>query len=148
MISVTENTNEELIKSIVTNNKLFELSGHTGSKYNYSPNMNNLWLKIDQDNTTIGFFELKEFTKICFDGHIYIAPEYWGKGLARQSIRKALEYLDKFTFIKTVLLSVPEKAIHVLKMLSKTDAKACGIISNAAIYQNKLQNIILFELKI
>lgn len=148
MVNISQTENIDLIKSIVTNERLWEMAGYTGNKEEFKPNLNNIWLVIKDNETIAGLVELREYTRITFDGHIYIKPSFQNRKLAPLAVLKTIQYLKQNTPIHNVVIPVPMTCIYVMKFLDKCPTKVVGMIENGIIHNNILQDLILYQIKI
>lgn len=124
-------TNEALIKSV-----------HPGV-----PNFQNEFYLIISDQKLLGIFEIQELTKITGILHMHLTPEYQGKGLGIQCFNELIKMLKggKYSHLMGTL---PAENHRILSVANKTKARVCGCLTNAIIYDNKLQDLILFELEV
>jgi hypothetical protein len=149
MIKINITEDKQLIKSVITNEILWGLHGYDGDKELFEPIMDRIWLKIEDNTTIAGLFELKKFNNVIYEAHIYMLPHTFRTGLSIKAIIKAKEFIkETYKNIHKILLTVPSSCEHVLKMLQKTEFKVCGAIKEGLIYHNQLQDLILFELTI
>jgi RimJ/RimL family protein N-acetyltransferase len=149
MIKINITEDKQLIKSVITNEILWDLHGYNGDKELFEPIMDRIWLKIEANTVLAGLFELKKFNNVVWESHIFILPPYQGTGISIKAIKEAKKFIkDNYHNIHKILLTVPASCEHVLKMLQKTEFKVCGAIKEGLIYHNQLQDLILFELTI
>jgi RimJ/RimL family protein N-acetyltransferase len=148
MIIITETKDKELIKSIITNEHIWELAGYSGNKDEYEPDLTNTWLKIELDRVLVGIFKLRKFTEITVDGHIHILPEFRNKIIANDAIKESRKYLKEKSNYKNVITTVPISCEHVMKLMDRVGFKVCGAIHNGIIYQDRLEDLIVYELTI
>lgn len=147
IISKTED--KDLIKNFITNPILWEMAGYHGDPNQFTPNMDNLWLTALIANDFVCLMELRKFTSLIYDCHIYTLPEQMRKGIATEAVKQAIQWIKKNTQIKTLMLTVPFSCQHVIKFLAnKTDFKICGMLHKSIIYQNRLEDLILYELEV
>ena len=147
IISETKNVN--LIKLIVTDPTLWLLEGGEGQDpKSYKPYLGHIWLKIIHNRDIIGLLELREFTKITYEGHIYILPQYHASGLALEAGVALIGYIRKLNKIKNIITTVPTSCDHVLNFLKKLGFSVNGIIQNGIIYNGKYQDLIMQQLEV
>lgn len=147
MITIKETKDKKLITDIVTVPELYNLAGNYGNIKKYKPDMRKLWLEIKINGKTAGLGVFKEVTKITYDSHIYVLPEYQKKGLTPEIARELQKYLS-FKGVKTLIATVPMECSHIFKLMEKTNFKVTGMIPNGIIYNYKLQDLIIFSANI
>lgn len=114
------------------------------------PNVMNLdseFYIIIYQGVKIGFFELQPITRVCNNLHMHIITEYQRQGLGLKALLSLLNYL-KGTKIKTLIATIPESNSSILSLVKKVKAKYCGIIENAIIENNTLENLLIFQLEV
>ena len=145
LVNISPTFDVATIKNIVTHPKLYNLAGHCGDPADYVPDLNNLWLLVKSNNEVAGLIGLSEFTKITAVGHIYILPEYQTTGLSEAAVYKAAEILKENTYIRQIIIPVPTECRHVHLFMQRIKAQKSGIIKNGIIYNNNLQDLILYQ---
>lgn len=138
-------TDKELIKSIITQPKLWELEyGQGMSLQEFEVDESFIYLLIKEDNNILGMFQTREITRILIDAHIYLLPEYWGKDYSLRAVNTLFGYFQHSGYNK-VITDVPKVCSHVIKLLKKVGCKQCGYIDDGVIYNNKLMGLLLFS---
>lgn len=149
MINIIPTNSDNLVKKIITNDKLWILAGYSGKKEEFMPNMDNLWLEIQQNTVITGLFELRRFNTITFEIHPYVLPEHQHTGLSLDALNKLQEFLkENYKEIKNLISYVPISCTHSIKFLEKTNSKISGLIKNGIIYNNQLQDLLLYQLEV
>ena len=142
-------TDKEQIKEIITEPKLWAMTYGQGCLIEqFEVDLNNYYYSIIHDKQVIGLFETKPFNKITLDAHIYILPKYQDGQLSVKAVKAGQEYFKENTDIHNIITTVPVSCSYVHRFLSKTDFKATGQISDGIIYNDQLQNLIIYQLKI
>ena len=131
MIQLFTPTNEEVIKEIL----------------HLDPLLSCRWLEIHNNNDLIGKIQLQPITKITFNIHLDIHKEHQKKGLANKIEQPLIEYCIK-AGIHSLICTIAEENKNMLKVMMKTKFKCAGLIKNGIIYNNKKQNLILFQLEV
>ena len=149
-MNITEIHDSNIIKRIVTNPLLFKLHGFAGFVEDYEPNLHNddIWLHIIQDDKDIGLVQLEPITAITANSHVYILPEHHGSGIALEAVREVREYIKEKLRFKKIICTVPFDCGHVVKFNNKVGFTPCGLIHNGVIYNNRLQDLIIFEIEV
>ncbi len=143
MINFIETNNKEEIERIVKNpiiSKLLSLSD------SYEPDFNNeKFYLIHKESLVIGITTLKKFSNITYDAHLILLPEYHGRGLATKVGYKFFKFVKKNTIINNLITSVPLEAKHGHKYMERLEFKVIGLIKNGIVYNNKIQDLILYQ---
>lgn len=105
------------------------------------------FLTITDLGIEIGLFQLEKITNECISIHMHILKKFQGKGIALKCLKPLLSYLKNGT-IRVLLASVAIENRKMIQVIQKTSFKCCGCIPNGIIYNNKLQDLILFSLEI
>jgi RimJ/RimL family protein N-acetyltransferase len=79
--------------------------------------------------------------------HIHILDKHQAKGYVFKGW-EVLHTLLKDSNINTIVGSVPIENENMMKVVMKTNFKCCGTIPNGIIYNNKLQDLVLFSLEV
>lgn len=148
MITIVITKDESLIKSIVTDPVLWKLHGRTGEIDSYTIPEKDLWLLIKNDNDVIGLMQFTLFTYITAIAHIYILPVYHGMGMSELAIEAVKEFLKEIPDLRNIVCDVPRECNHVTKLLYKVGFQFTGLIEDGVRYNNKIQDILLFQLKL
>ncbi len=114
----------------------------------FEPNMSNIWLIINFRSKAIGLFELQEVSKIASIVHMHIISGYQKQDLGLLAFKKLVEYLSLHSKIKTLIGTIPAKNSHIMSIVNRTAAKCCGNIPNGIIFNNELQDLLLFNLEV
>lgn len=147
-MQIEQTTNSDLIKSIITEPKLWELEyGQGMSIYDFEIDKSFNYLLIKEENQILGMFQTREITRILIDAHIYLLPQYWGKEYSINAINNLIRYYQHSNY-KKLMTSTPQVCSHVINLLKKVGCKQCGYISDGVIYNNKLMGLLLFSLDI
>ncbi|HEY3527386.1 MAG TPA: hypothetical protein VGK47_14410 [Nitrososphaeraceae archaeon] len=148
-MKIKQTKNVDLIRSIVTNPILWKQAGHDGDPIFYTPYLGNIWLIGQKDNKNVGLLELKQITAITYEAHIRILPEFQGTGESvefAQNVRKFIKNSCKN--IHNLVCHVPMECKYVINFLSRLNLKVNGLIRNGIIYNNTLQDLIIFQLEV
>lgn len=143
---ITETKNKQLIKEFITNPILWNITGYVGNSDEFIPDLNHQYLLATKDDKKVCLMELKKFTNLVSEAHIYTLPEEMRKGIGSEAVKVAIEWIKENTKIKTIMLTVPLSCEHVIKFLTKTEFKVCGMLHKSIVYQNQLQDLVLYEL--
>lgn len=149
MINIEPLDDEYEIKSIILQPKLWQLTYGQGclvEEFELDPVSK--FLGVIYQKELCGMFELKDFNKITLDAHIYIMPRYQNGLLSLKAVKAAKEYLKENTEIYRVITTVPIECEHVHKFLKKTDFEINGLIPKSIIFNDKLQDTVLYSLQI
>ncbi len=149
MIQIEPLNDDYEISSIILQPKLWKMTYGQGclvEEFEIDKTCN--YLGVIYQNELAGMFQLKEFNKITVDAHIYILPKYQNGLLSLKAVKACKEYLQENSDIYKVITSVPYECHYVHKFLAKTEFKPCGLINNGIIYNNNLQDLILYQLTI
>lgn len=107
-----------------------------------------IWLEVTYSHNIIAVFQLQEFTKITGNIHLHILNEYRGKGIAKALFDPLINWIKSNTQYKKLIATIPETNIRMRSIVSKLPFRISGIISDAIIIDNTLQNLLIFELNI
>jgi len=118
------------------------------SIYHLMPDLMHTWLIINKDDQSIGMFELQELTKVTAIIHMHIKSEYQNLGYAIRSYRPLVKYIKENTEYQSLMAPVPQNNKRMLRVLTKTDFKCCGVVPSGIVYDNQQQNLLLFELNV
>lgn len=117
------------------------------SIYPLIPNTEHKYYLIEESNNIIGMFEIQPITKITGILHLHIKEHYQNKGLAIKAFNKLLEILKNGS-IKQLIGTIPEDNKNIMSVVNKTKATYCGKLTNAIIYNNRLQDLLLYQLEV
>lgn len=112
---------------------------------NLNINQHNLYFEISLSGKIIGLFEIQILTQITGILHLHILEEFQNQGLAIHAVKELIKAL-KNTEIKQLIGTIPETNQHIMSIVNKTPSKCCGLIKDGIIWNNQLQNLILFQL--
>ena len=132
MITIEKTTHHKLIKDLTT------YDTYTSSRY----------FLIKSDDFIVGIFELQAITKITETVHLYILPAFQKKGIAYSAFLELIEYLKQEQKILKLICTIPITNKNILSALRKTPFKACGVISHGIIWNEQIQDLLIFELTI
>lgn len=107
-----------------------------------------LFLEIKKEMATIGVFQLQEFTKVCGIVHLHIFENYQNKGIVKQLYDPLIDWVRQNTRYSKLLATIPEDNIKMRAIVAKLPFRICGIVGDGIIYNNRSQNLLLFELNI
>jgi len=144
-MNIEETKDKNLIKSIITEPKLWKLEYGQGMDIkDFKVDESFTYLLIKEENEILGMFQTREITRILVDAHIYLLPQYWGKDYSLSAIKTLFKYFEQTNYHK-IITDVPKSCSHVIKLLKKTGCKQCGYIDAGVIYNNKLMGLLLFS---
>lgn len=136
-----------LIEAIIKNPILWQLMGHIEDPDKYEVPKDRTWLLASDEEDIIGLMELHPMTAITYIAHIHIRPKYHKTGKSLQVVEATKEYLKK-THIKNIITTVPLVCTHVIKLMNKTGFVVQGSIKDGIVYDNRIQDLLLFQLKV
>lgn len=140
-----ETRDKELIKSIITEPKLWELEyGQGMSLEEFKIDDSFTYLLIKKEDNILGMFQTREITRILMDAHIYLLPEYWGREYSYKALITLFDYFKNTKYNK-LITDVPECCSHVISLMNKVGAVLCGYIDNGVVYNNRLMGLMLFS---
>ena len=146
---IHKTTNLKQINSIITRHVLWTLHGHTEDPEEYEiPQDGTEWLVAYEDDVTIGLMEIKAFTRITCNAHIHILPEFHKTGKSLEVIDATRQYLKEHTEYINAITTVPIRCEHVIKLMEKAGFVVQGLIKDGIVYNNILQDLILYQLKV
>lgn len=78
MIKVERTHDKELIKSIITREDIWSVIAEDGQEVDdFKPECDSdCWLVVNDDNLTVGLYNLHPENRITLEAHIHILPEY------------------------------------------------------------------------
>lgn len=132
MMQFTKTENKQLIE------------GLTGWEYNEK----HLYLLSTIEGEAFGIYEIQPLTKITGNVHVIINPEYRGTRVSFEMYQLLKDYLRDHTEYRKLIATVPEKNERMLRVINRTEFRACGLIQNGIIWDGQEQNLIVFELDI
>lgn len=144
MISIQRTKDKTLIRTLLTDPKLFEMSGSTGLPKDFIIPKGFKFLLIKEDNDILGCFHMKELTKVTIACHINLLSKYWGKGRAIESCQTVFKYLKNLGYIKA-FTDVPIVCEHVIRLLELIGSKPCGIIKQGVVFKDRLVDLLLYD---
>lgn len=108
MIEIFPTTNQDLIKRLIKSDAIWDkISQDMYYAKDYSPCMDDLWLKVLADGELCGVYAFDNLRGVCCDIHPYIIPEFRVKA-AREGLNLALKYLfNNFDKICKVNATIP-----------------------------------------
>jgi RimJ/RimL family protein N-acetyltransferase len=140
---------QEQIKSIILEPTVYKLNqGEQCLVEEFTIDPSCRYLSIQYFNELAGLFQFKEFNKIMLEAHISILPKYHNGHLSVKAVKAAKEYLAENTGFLKAFTTVPMECEHVHKLMVKTDFEVNGLIPNSIIYNNRLQDLIIYSLNI
>jgi len=144
MIITKEIFNREDIYSIVTDPKLWSATEDKDPKL-FDPKFEiNRWvLQIvnDQPEAAVSF---KPFSNIACEMHGKLHSRNWGTGLSKELETAFSTWLLMNTEYKKVITFCPVDCKHVIKYLMAVGYTPEGISKRATIYNNRIQDILMF----
>ena len=146
MLNISKTIDNEVIKSIITTPKLFQLTygqGINSEDYQVKEGWNYYLGKWD--NEILVLFQTREFTKKVLEVHIYCLPKFWGTEVPEIVSKKFMEYIKDKTKFTSLMTDVPVDCKPVHKLIEKLHGKCIGLIKNGCIYNNRSQDLILYQ---
>ena len=145
MINLKQTRKLNIIKDILSNPRLFEVSnGHSDIPEFLDIDINSNYLLIEIDDKLAGCFQLKKFSPLIVEGHIHLLPEFWGKKCSINVTLEGIKWLKSNTRYTSILTDVPISCEHVHKLLLHTGFVPCGLIKDGCVFNNKFENLILY----
>lgn len=146
MINIIYTENYPLIDSLLTNPLLYRATtGKKSTPRSDSRNHHFKHLLITDDSEILGCFQYKEFTNRVVEVHINLLPKYWGKGISEEICSKGIEWFRIHTNYKKIMTDVPKCCNNVVGLMSKINFRICGLIVDGCIFNNKDEDLLLFE---
>lgn len=143
---ITKTTDLDTIKLILHDEKLFNVTyGQNTSLADVKINPSFEYLIISEDEQTIGFFQIREFTKLVVECHINLKSAFWGAGKSTKALNAVFNWLRENTAYLKVFTDVPLICEQVIALMQKINANPCGIIRDGCIYNKKLTDLILYD---
>lgn len=105
------------------------------------------YLMMHQEGQVKGLFEIQPITKITGMVHMHIKEEHQNQGIGIDAFNALLMYLRGRQY-KQLIGPIPEHNTRIQSIVNKTLAKECGRIKDGIVYDNKLQDLILYQLEI
>lgn len=112
------------------------------------PNILNTWVVIKDNKYEVGLFEIQELTKITGIVHFYIKPEVRNQGYGKKMCPLLLRFAKEKTGFRKLIASIPAYNIPMIAVMKHTDFKCCGAVRDGIIWDDRLQDIILFEIEV
>lgn len=146
---IVETKDTELIKSIVTHDRVYDLVSDDGSpkKEDYIPIIGDgiYWLSIVDDNEIIGAYLLHMVNAITYEIHTCLLPSAYGKK-ARDAAKDVLNWMVENTNCEKIITHVPEFNRLALRYAKKAGLMEEGIIrksfkKNGKVYDQVLLGI-------
>lgn len=106
------------------------------------------YLAIYDDTTFIGVIAYEEVTKVCFNVHGGLLSTFQKGTYAVDMITALIEYFKNHSFATCLIWSSPVQCIWVHRLLQKLDIPMTGIIPQGIVYNNKLQDLLIFSKRI
>ncbi len=141
MIHVHKTTDYNSILKILENPVLFDCTSGQNGDIDLEDIKKREWLLVTDNMKIIGCFEIKEFTRVCIEGHIYVLPSHWKQ--SKEIMAAAFDWCLDNKY-KTVFTCVPANCLHILKFVNKIGFKAAGQIPKGVIFNKELVTLFLF----
>lgn len=109
----------------------------------FTPNIKHIWVKISEDDQAIGILELQPITNVIANIHLHLFKKYQKNGIANQ-LEAPLVEIAQQVGLTTLLAIVPEFNDKINKVLLRSNFQFSAILPNGVIYQNKLQNAVVY----
>lgn len=106
------------------------------------------YLGVIYQKELCGMFQVRNYSPIMVDAHIFLMPSYQRKDLAVKAVNACKEYLHDHTNTYKVFTTVPYECEHVHRLLAKTDFEVSGNLTKSVIWNGKLQDQILYSLQV
>ena len=149
MITIQSTKDNDIITSIITEPQLWDLEyGQGMGLKDFQVDWSYRYLLIKDNEEILGLFQVRDFTRIVLEAHIYLLPKYWGNTYSKDSIKALIKYLTDMTHYHSLITDVPVVCKHVINLLKKIGARQSGFINNGVIYNNKLTDLMLFSYQI
>jgi len=137
-IRVHRTTDTELIRSIVTDPRAFEVraeDGYTVEDVQVVIDPRIYWVALVVDDTTIGVVTATPLSRTVLDFHVTIKPEFWRQSVNVKIVRLAATFLLERTDAAKLNATVPVSAQPVIRFLQRVGFKREGI--NRASFRHK-----------
>lgn len=119
------------------------------SGWGYNPSAFEILGFFDNDNKLLGYIHYTKFTDITIEVHIAISSKEHHTGIARQCFNTFLQYIKDKTNFKVLLAITPQICLkHMHLPLIGGGYKLDGIVPNAIIWREKLQDLYLYSQEI
>lgn len=150
MITVKHTKDIGLIKSIITNPYLYQLTyGQNATPVEeFKVDQTFTYLLIHEDEKIKGCFQLRELTKVLVEVHIYILPQYWGTDTSIDASFAGFKWLLLNTPYRKVFTDIPEDCTNVIDLVKRVGWKQFGSLDDGVIYNNRLQTLLFYSYNI
>lgn len=138
MLTIRKFKNQEEILNIIKNPILFACTYGQSNDFNIDGKD---FLVIENEKEIVGCFEIRDFTKVCLEAHIFVLPRYWKLSLEVVALG---EQWARKNHYKSIITFVPLNCVHMLKFIDRIGYKAAGTISQGIVYKNYLVDLFIF----
>lgn len=144
-INLTQN--KKIIKQVLTEPTLWKVMYGQGNELScFKPDMSFRYLLVEKDNKEIiGLFQIRELTKMLLECHSFILPKYWGTATSKEAIIEGFNWVRSNTTYLKCFTDIPDDCKEVIKASEYLGWKKIGTIENGVIYNNKIQQLHLYE---
>lgn len=130
---ITPTTDYELVKSIITHEKVWDwVSDDYCNKDEFEVDISHMYLMADD----VGFFALKPINSVCWEIHTTMLPEAWGRTL--EYTKQVIEFIFSSTICQKIVTFVPENNKKALKLAEKSGLSLCGFVESSWLKNGEL----------
>ncbi len=152
MIRISPSKDKTLIKSILYHPVLAktalppedQLTLEDIGPDNMNLDMSTNYLLAYSDDNLVGLVRWSKCTNITLEAHIHILPEFWGTGTSLEVKQACFTWWREHTPYQKLITFTPDDCKEVQKALFKFGLEPEGVLVNAILWNNRIQNLYIF----
>lgn len=143
MISIAPTNDYDFICAVTKHEKIWPWVSDDNTDFDtYYPSDIAAYLMIEDDGERVGYFALRCVNSVCYEGHIAVLPEAWGRSI--HYMREGIEWIFNNTLCQKLIVLIPEKNKSVMALTIKSGLKKEGIIKQSFLHGGVLHDQLLF----
>jgi RimJ/RimL family protein N-acetyltransferase len=142
MISIAQTFDYDFVCAVTKHKKIWPWVSDDNTDFeSYYPSDIAAYLLIEEDGERVGYFAIRCVNSVCYEGHIAILPEAWGRSI--HYMQEGIAWIFSNTECKKLIVMIPEKNKAVLSLAIKSGLEQEGVIRKSFLQSGVLHDQLL-----
>lgn len=142
---IEKSTDYELIHIILTDPKLYNVTGNSEPIDTFVVSREFTYLLIKDEDKVYGCFQIKKFNNTILEAHINIKSKFWGTDISVEASELGFKWVKDNTDYLKLITDVPVPCEHVHILCKKIGWNPCGLLKNSIVYKGNICDLILYD---
>ena len=127
MIKISQTIDYDFITAVTKNADVWPWVCDDNTDFDsYAPSDMCVYLSVEDSGQLSGYFAIKAINSACYEIHMAILPEFWGRGI--QYASALLGWIFSNSDCQKLIAFIPEKNVRMLSLALKSGLKKEGFI--------------------